>query len=96
MALVLLKTAGNRRLIIGKDISLITVDDSHWAAAMSPGLTVVARPVEELGSITVEKLLAEIDAPGQKAEKIVLPTELIARGSVANLVMYPENDPENY
>jgi hypothetical protein len=25
-----------------------------------------------------------------------LPTELIARGSVANLVMYPENEPENY
>jgi LacI family transcriptional regulator len=96
MALALLKTAGNRRLVIGKDISLITVDDSQWAAAMAPGLTVVARPVENLGAIAVEKLLAEIDSPGQKAEKIVLPTELIARGSVANLVMYPENEPENY
>jgi LacI family transcriptional regulator len=75
---------------------LITVDDSQWAAAMAPGITVVARPVEDLGLMAVEKLLAEIDAPGQKAEKIVLPTELIARGSVANLVMYPENEPENY
>ena len=96
MALALLKTAGNRRLVIGKDISLITVDDSQWAAAMAPGITVVARPVEDLGAIAVEKLLAEISAPGQKPEKIVLPTELIARGSVANLVMYPENEPENY
>ena len=96
MALALLKTAGNRKLVIGKDISLITIDDSQWAAAMAPGLTVVARPVEDLGSMAVEKLIAEIDSPGQKAEKIVLPTELIARGSVANLVMYPENEPENY
>ena len=96
MALALLKTAGNRKLAIGRDISLITFDDSQWAEAMAPGLTVVARPVEDVGSIAVEKLLAEIDAPGQKTEKIVLPTELIARGSVANLVMYPENEPENY
>jgi LacI family transcriptional regulator len=96
MALALLKVAGNRKLAIGKDISLITFDDSQWAAAMAPGLTVVARPVEELGSLAVEKLVAEIKQPGQEAEKIVLPTELIARGSVANLVMYPENDPENY
>ena len=96
MALALLKTAGNRKLTIGRDISLITFDDSQWAEAMSPGLTVVARPVEDVGSIAVERLLAEIDGPGQKTEKIVLPTELIARGSVANLVMYPENEPENY
>ncbi len=96
MALALLKTAGNRKMAIGRDISLITFDDSQWAEAMAPGLTVVARPVEEVGAIAVEKLLAEIDSPGQPAEKIVLPTELIARGSVANLVMYPENEPENY
>ena len=96
MALALLKTAGNRQLSVGKDISLITVDDSQWAAAMAPGITVVARPVEDLGSLAVEKLVAQIESPGQTPEKIVLPTELIARGSVANLVMYPENEPENY
>lgn len=96
MALALLQTAGNRKLSIGRDISLITFDDSQWAAAMAPGLTVVARPVEDVGSIAVEKLLAQISQPGQPAEKIVLPTELIARGSVANLVMYPENEPESY
>jgi LacI family transcriptional regulator len=95
MALALLKTAGNRKLTIGQDISLITVDDSQWAAAMAPGITVVARPVEDIGTIAVEKLLAEIDSAGQKSEKIVLPTELIARGSVANLVMYPELDSES-
>jgi LacI family transcriptional regulator len=96
MALAVLKVAGNRKLAIGKDISLITFDDSQWAEAMAPGLTVVARPVERVGLIAVEKLLAEIDQPGQPSEKIVLPTELIARGSVANLVMYPENEPESY
>ena len=94
MALAVLKVAGNRQLVFGKDISLITVDDSQWLAAMSPGITVVARPVEMVGQIAVEKLVAEMEQPGQPAEKIVLPTELIARGSVANLVLRPELDPE--
>ena len=94
MALAVLKVAGNRQLVIGKDISLVTIDDSQWLVAMTPGITVVARPVEELGLIAVEKLIAEMMDPSLTKEKIVLPTELIARGSVANLVMYPELDPE--
>jgi len=80
--------------VIGKDISLVTIDDSQWLSAMTPGITVVARPVEELGLIAVQKLIAEMMDPILAKEKIVLPTELIARGSVANLVMYPELDPE--
>jgi LacI family transcriptional regulator len=95
MALAVLKVAGNRELIIGKDISLVTIDDSLWLQAMRPGITVVSRPVEELGLIAVEKLIAEMENPSLAKEKIVLPTELLARGSVANLVMYPELDPES-
>ena len=87
MALAVLKVAGNRRLAIGKDISLVTVDDSQWAAAIVPGITVVARPVEEIGRLAVVKLLAEINDPGQMIEATVLPTELIARDSVANLYL---------
>jgi len=94
MALAVLKVAGNRQLQIGRDLSLITVDDSDWAQAMVPGLTVVARPVEKLGAIAVDKLLAEIESGAEPGEKILLPTELISRGSVANLKMYPELDPE--
>ena len=94
MALAVLKVAGNRQLVLGRDLSLVTVDDSQWLAAMSPGITVVARPVELVGQIAVEKLVAEMKHPGQPTEKIVLPTELIARGSVANLVLRPELDPE--
>lgn len=94
MMLAVLKVAGNRQLVIGKDISLVTIDDSQWLAAIAPGITVVARPVEELGLLAVEKLIAEMENSALPKEKIVLPTELIARGSVANLVMYPELDPE--
>lgn len=85
MALAVLKIAGSRGLRIGSDLSLVTVDDSQWAAAMVPGITVVGRPVEELGAIAVNRLVDEIEAPGHPAEAIVLPTTLIRRGSVADL-----------
>lgn len=94
MLLAVLKVAGNRRLRIGVDISVLTVDDSEWAAAMVPGITVVARPVEAVGRIAVESLIAEINDPSTKREKYVLPTELLARESVANLKLRPELDPD--
>jgi DNA-binding LacI/PurR family transcriptional regulator len=56
---------------------------------MTPGITVVARPVEELGQIAVDQLISEISQPDRRVEDIVLPTELIARGSVANLNKRP-------
>lgn len=83
MALAVLKVAGARSLRIGVDISLVTVDDSQWAAAVVPGISVVARPVEHLGQIAVARLVDEIETPGHPTERIVLPTEFISRGSVA-------------
>jgi LacI family transcriptional regulator len=85
MALAVLTVAGNRGLRIGHDLSLVTVDDSQWAAAMRPGITVIARPVEHLGRLAVEHLVARIDTPTIAREAIVLPTELLERDSVANL-----------
>ncbi|MEC5152125.1 LacI family DNA-binding transcriptional regulator [Cryobacterium sp. GrIS_2_6] len=85
MALSVLKVAGSRGLAIGREVSLVTVDDSPWAAYMVPGITVVARPVEQLGELAVERLVAEIESPGQPVEDIQLPTELIPRASVADL-----------
>ena len=78
-------TGGAPEDVIGQDLSLVTVDDSPWAATMTPGLTVVARPVEELGAIAVERLVAEMDQPDLSGETIVLPTTLITRASVADL-----------
>ena len=94
MAIAALKFAANQKLVVGRDLSLITFDDSPWAEAMFPGITVVARPVEILGERAVTKVLELLEKPDQPAIQTVLPTELISRGSVANLVMYPELKPE--
>lgn len=85
MLLALLRGAGRLGLAIGRDISVISFDDSPWAAAMSPAITVVSRPVDHLGEMAVEILLKQID--GEKASSsTTLPTRLIERDSVASLI----------
>jgi LacI family transcriptional regulator len=84
MLLAVLKVVGERGLAIGKDISIVSFDDSPWAAAMVPGITVISRPVEELGQIAVTELIEAIEG-NTKAKEIVLPASLVIRGSVANL-----------
>jgi LacI family transcriptional regulator len=84
MLLAVLKVAGERGITIGKALSVVSFDDSPWAAAMVPGITVIARPVEELGHIAVTELVEAIEG-NTKPKEIVLPASLIKRGSVANL-----------
>lgn len=84
MLLAVLRVAGKLRIAIGKELSVVSFDDSPWAAAMSPAITVISRPVDELGRLAVQMLLSQIE-DGSKAESQVLPTELISRDSVANI-----------
>lgn len=84
MLLAVLKVAGKLKISIGKDLSVVSFDDSPWAAAMSPAITVISRPVDELGKLAVKMLLGQIDG-GRKGESQVLPTELISRDSVATI-----------
>jgi LacI family transcriptional regulator len=84
MLLAVLKVAGDRGIKIGKRLSVISFDDSPWAAAMVPGITVVARPVEDLGHLAVTELVSAIEGKPNHRQ-IVLPAHLIKRGSVAKL-----------
>lgn len=84
MLLAVLKVAGRLKISIGKELSVISFDDSPWAAAMTPAITVISRPVDDLGRIAVEMLLRQIDGE-RKAQSQVLPTSLISRDSVATI-----------
>jgi len=84
MLLAVLKVAGDRGIKIGKELSVLSFDDSPWAAAMVPGITVVARPVEDLGHLAVTELVAAIEGKPNHRQ-IVLPAHLVKRASVAKL-----------
>lgn len=83
MLIASLRVIAQRGMRVGHDISIVTVDDSPWASAFSPGIAVVARPVEEVGEAAVRLLLERIADPGHDPVTVTLPTEFIPRGSLA-------------
>ncbi|GMA15320.1 LacI family transcriptional regulator (plasmid) [Deinococcus metallilatus] len=65
---------------IPHDISLVGFDDARWAQYMHPPLTVVAQPIDAIGTLAAEQLFERIE--GKPAARIqVLDTQLIVRAS---------------
>ncbi|GAA4226844.1 LacI family DNA-binding transcriptional regulator [Actinomadura meridiana] len=67
-------------LRVPADVSIAMVDDVAWAELCDPPLTAVARPGRDIGYRACELLLRE---PGRRgrAGPVLLPTELVVRGS---------------
>jgi LacI family transcriptional regulator len=63
MAVGALKAAVDRGLRVPQDVSLIGFDDNAFASYVSPALTTVRRPIEEMSRIGAERLLAMLDRP---------------------------------
>lgn len=77
-ALLELRRQGRR---VPQDIAVVGFDDSIIARHTNPSLTSVRQPVEEIGATIARVLLEEIADPGAARQRLVLPTELIVRGS---------------
>lgn len=73
-----LRSAG---LSVPDDISLVGFDDFDWADVFSPRLTVMAQPVEELGTRAVRLLARRIADPGARRQTVRLAPTLRLRDS---------------
>ncbi|MGP4094618.1 LacI family DNA-binding transcriptional regulator [Nonomuraea sp. KM90] len=67
-------------LRVPRDVSLVMYDDVPWAELCSPPLTVIAQPGRDMGYRAAELVLR---SGGRRPRGVVLPTELIIRGSCA-------------
>lgn len=78
-----LKALVRRGLRAGRDVSLIGFDDLDLAPLLDPPLTVIDRSAEEQGAAAARLLLRRLADPASDApaERIVLPTWLVVRGS---------------
>ena len=74
------KLAGLR---VPQDLSVIGFDDVPLAAQLTPSLTTVRQPLEEVGRIATNMLLEAISNPKQEVTNIILPNKLIIRDSTA-------------
>ncbi|KFF60209.1 hypothetical protein JF66_05930 [Cryobacterium sp. MLB-32] len=84
MSLAVLKVAKARGLLIGRDLSLVGFDDAPWASIITPSITVVNLPIEEMARVAVENLIGQISA-APDARSSELPMNLVLRESVADL-----------
>lgn len=69
-------------LRIPQDMAVIGYDDIELARYMTPPLTTVHQPKDELGELAIDVLIHRIAQPGQKQQRMQLTPELVVRGSV--------------
>lgn len=73
-------------LQVGRDIGLVTFDDPSWARYLSPSVSAVVQPADEVGSIAAKMLLAQIGESetvrSQREPQVIwLDAELVPRES---------------
>ncbi|WP_431947596.1 LacI family DNA-binding transcriptional regulator [Micromonospora marina] len=77
-ALHALRRAGRA---VPDDVALVGFDDAPVATMIQPALTTVRQPAEQLGRIACRLLLADITEDRPSSDTVILPTELVRRGS---------------
>ena len=80
IALELMAVMEENHLSVPRDVSIVSFDNSAYAAVCHPKLTSLAHPKDEFGRVAAEKLLNMI--AGRRVTSAVLPWTLIERDSV--------------
>ena len=83
MAIGALEELRSRGLSCPGDISIVGYDDAPLVNRISPPLSTIALPGEEIGARAGEMVLDMLVEPGEPPESVRLPAELIARESTA-------------
>jgi LacI family transcriptional regulator len=76
-----LDTARALNLRVPEDVAVSGFDDRSFAAHMTPALTTVRMPLHETGHAAARMLFAMIGDAPLTTRKVILPTELVVRGS---------------
>jgi DNA-binding LacI/PurR family transcriptional regulator len=76
-----LRAAADRGLEVPRDLSVVGFDDSPTASLTSPPLTTVRQPTLEKGRLAAACALAGVESKPPIERKMLLPTELVIRGS---------------
>ena len=83
-AISVVHVARARGLRVPEDLSVVGFDDSEQAAIVTPPLTTVRQPLEELGRMAVSLLLRVLENQRHDALRIELATKLVVRESTAS------------
>ncbi len=83
IALGCMEALGASGLRCPQDVSIVGHNDTPMVASLRPPLTTVAIPQEAIGAEAARVLLDRLEGEEPETDPILLPTELIVRGSTA-------------
>lgn len=83
MALGAIRAARRQGIAVPADVSVVGFDDSSLMNFTDPPLTTVRQPIEPMGRMVVELLLAQIEGRAVNLGEIHFDPELVVRGSTA-------------
>jgi LacI family repressor for deo operon, udp, cdd, tsx, nupC, and nupG len=78
-----MQTLRNHGLKVPNDVSVVGFDDIPLSQYLDPPLTTVRQPTDRLGFEAVSILLEQLRNPKFEPRMLVLPTEMMVRGSTA-------------
>lgn len=81
MAVGAVRAGQSRGLVIGRDLAIIGFDDTPMAQYLSPPLTTIRQPIQQVGRKCIEILIALLNNNDSVERQIVLSPELIVRES---------------
>ena len=84
LALEVMRIAREEGLRIPEDLSVVGFDDPVSAALLSPPLTTVRQPLDEMGRLATEMLLEWLKNTAPPRHRVVLPTQLMVRQSTTS------------
>ena len=70
-----------RSLGLERKVALVGFDDLPLADLLQPGITVIAQDPIQIGRLAAERVFARIDGDASPAQRVVVPTRFILRGS---------------
>ncbi|MFC7394590.1 LacI family DNA-binding transcriptional regulator [Scopulibacillus cellulosilyticus] len=81
VSLNLIKESKARGLKIPEDLSIIGFDDLDWSEIITPPLTTIAQPTEDIGRTAIERVFERIEGDTSPPKEILLSARLKLRGS---------------
>ena len=76
--------ANKRGIMLGKELSMIGFDNEVFAKAVSPQLTVITQPLEEIAKYAASQMLGRLSGEQGEPQKTILKTRLIYGKTVQN------------
>ncbi|PBI88810.1 HTH-type transcriptional repressor CytR [Rhodococcus erythropolis] len=86
-----LRRLAERGITVPEDVSVIACDDIFAAEFFTPALTARVGPMEDLGRAAVNLVLCSLedDSPDEASHSLVLPAQLVVRGSTGPVRLKP-------